>query len=69
MTSQFANYVPIQGLIGAVTGIATAEESISESSQTIDPTTVPESLSESSQLISPTQNTESMSESPVVTIT
>jgi len=53
MTSQFQNYVPIQGLIGAVAGILTAEESISESPE----------------IITPTSNTENISESPVVTIT
>jgi len=69
MTSEFQNYVPIQGLQGAVSGIAQAEERLSESSLTIDPNAITESMSESSQMASIETATETISESPVVTIT
>ena len=53
MTSEFENYVPIQGLAIAVEEIAKAEET----------------MSESSEIVSPLPITENISESPKVTIT
>lgn len=53
MTSQFQNYVPVQGLAIAGAQILIAQERISESSQ----------------IISPTANTETITATPQVTIT
>jgi len=50
MSSEFQNYVPIQG-IRVVSGINQATENISESSQLIDPESVTESISESAVVI------------------
>ena len=47
MTSQFQNYVPIQDLPTA-DGFVKAIETISESSQIIEPESVTENISESS---------------------
>ena len=67
MTSEFENYVPIQGLALIAAGvnqletmsetprievqdIPAATETISESSEIIDPTTITDNISESSQV-------------------
>jgi len=47
MTSEFENYVPIQGLIEGVEEITKAEETMSESSEIVSPLPITQNISES----------------------